>query len=140
MLIEQTKTAAISYVQSKQIVSTINDRVLDYIKEHQPCSRNDVQRALNLSARQSGCSVWHLIEQGKVRVKPMCFKEDVVTKRMVEVVEINPTPEIIFRKVSDKEKLEKVKELCDNASLTDEIDEYESFRVFKNNILSIINS
>lgn len=111
-MINQTHTAAISYEKSTEVVSTINDRVEQFIRSNPNTSRNEIQMALNLTARQTTCSTWHLLKKGIIKV---CgTKEDLVTNREVETLEINPTPEIVFKKVSDKEKIERITKLCES--------------------------
>ena len=114
----QTSTAAVSYQISTETgqIGTINQRVEHLIRLYVKSSRNDLQRETGLTARQVGCAVWHLIESGAVRTCGTAI--DSITHREVELLEINPTPEIIFHKVTAAEKLEKIKDLCTNAGWT----------------------
>lgn len=113
-LIKQTDTAIASYSQSKQegVISTINDRIEEYIKTHAPCSRNDLQRALGLTARQTSCSTWHLLHKGTIIVHGE--KVDSVTHRTLETLYMNPFPELeLKKKKSDKDKLKEIREFCE---------------------------
>lgn len=131
MNISQTSTAIASYSASKEIVSTINKKVEDYVRSNEPCSRNDIQRALNLTARQSGCAVWHLIKTGAIIVRG--FKEDSETKRQVETLVVNREPQFLFPKKGNAEKLAEIKKVCEKGlEFCDVISISE--------ILSIINS
>lgn len=116
--INQTSTAIASYSLSKSdgIITTINAKIEAYIRENKLVSRNDIQRGLNLTARQAGCAVWRLIEKGIVRDTGLVHHDN-ETKRDVSLVQINPTPEIVFKKKSDKEKLKEIKALCEKFSL-----------------------
>lgn len=113
MNINQTETAVASYCQSmiSGVIPTINELVFDFIKRNGPASRNEIQRGLNLTARQAGCSVWHLTQNGKIRLTGGTVI-DKLTLREVETVEINREPEILFKKVSNSEKLKLISDFC----------------------------
>ena len=135
MQINQTVTAAESYSISTEIgqISTINERVYEYIKRVRIASRNEIQRRLELTARQASCSTWHLIQQGKIRLTGQTVI-DQITRREVETLEVNPQPEIIFKKVSDKEKLKKITNVLEDWM------EFDTAYDLKEEILQIINS
>ncbi len=116
MLINATSTQVHSFhsESTQKVVKTINDRVFEFIKNciNGHPSRNDIQRALGLTARQCSCSVWHLIEQNKIRLTGRTTV-DPITKREVETVQVNDTPEIVFKRKSDRERLKEIRELCE---------------------------
>lgn len=138
-LIQQTDSAKKSYSQSKEegIISTINDMVFSHIKHVNQVSRNEIQKTLGLTARQTSCSVWHLIHQGKI--KAFGTKIDIYTTREVQCLVVNDSPEIIFRKKSDKEKIKEIRELCSNTKAYQEILPYTTVSGLVDDIENILN-
>lgn len=109
-LISQTETAIASYHSEQPLVQNINAKVYDLVLKHGKLTRNDIKRYSDFTARQISCATWHLIKKGKLRTCGTA--KDRNTLHEIELVEVNPTPEIIFRKKSDKQKLKEIKELC----------------------------
>lgn len=140
-MINQTRTAAESYVQSKQegIIMSKNKLVFDFIKANQPCSNKDIELGTGLDNTSVGCARWHLMQQNKIR---LCgFKINKGTDREVEAVEVNPHPEIVFKTKSDKQKLDEIRELCESVMSAQFFDKnYSSHIVLADDILQIINS
>lgn len=136
-LINQTDTAKQSYATEQPLVRTINDKVEAWIRNNGELSRNDIQRDLGLTSRQAGCAVWHLIRDGKI--KPCGEKTDGFTGHIVEVLCINPNPELKFTKKSNAEKLKEIKELCENTRAYMEVVPYTTVSGLCDDILKIIN-
>jgi len=138
MLIEQTTTAVESYSISKGegLIRHKTKKVFEFIKANQPCSNKDIELGTGLDNTSVGCARWHLIQQKKIRVAGL--KVNKGTDREVETVEVNPTPEILFKKKSNREKLEEIMELCKEANIYNRIVPYTSCYDLAEEIISII--
>ena len=132
MNIEQTSTAIQSYHSEQPLVRTINDKCLAWIRVNGEVSRNEIQRALGITSRQCSCATWHLIRDGKI--KPCGEKIDSVSGHTVQTLCINDTPELNFAKLTNSQKIQMIKQTCEDWFLAHDAEQ------LKNDILSIINT
>lgn len=136
-LINQTSTAIQSYHSEQSLVKNINAKVYDLVLKHGKMTRNDIKRHSDFTARQISCATWHLIKKGKLRTCGTA--KDRNTLHEIELVEVNPTPEIVFRKKSDKERLKEIRELCDSIIIDEHELPYKSAQGIAEDIISIID-
>lgn len=132
-LIQQTDTAIHSFhsASTQKVVKGINNRIFAYLQIVGRATRNEIKEALGITDRQCSCGCSHLITQRKIRVCDT--KVNLKTNHPIQVLEINDTPEIAFKKMSNAEKLKEIKAICEKFSLG----EKDRLTV---DILQIINS
>jgi len=131
MLIEQKQTAISSYSLSKGegLISAINERVLNYIQQREPCTRNEITFELKLTDRQVGCACSHLLKDSKIFVFDKNGKGK--RNRNIETLAFNRNPQLVFPKKSNAEKLKEIKEY---------LEENVNEESWAEDILAIINS